>query len=368
MGGRKIRVGIIGANVGYGWTPRSHAPAIAEMPEIEFSAVCTSRKETAKESADAYGVPLAFSNHKEMLDKTDLDVVAVVVRVPKHYDLAMDVLKAGKNIYTEWPLGANLKEAEEMTHLAKEKGLLTMVGLQSRAAPIFLYLRDLIHEGHIGEVLSANMRQFSSGVLSRPPGRTWQKDVELGATTLTIPFGHSIDALCMCLGEFASVSGKVSTKVPQWHEQETNRMVQVSSPDTVMITGILESGTAVSAHVSAIPYHGSGYRFEIYGREGTLVVTSNDAPSTGSSKLWGGQPNGTDLVELEVPETYTKVPSSVPSGAPFNIAQLWDRFAEGIKTNTEVEPNFSTALTRHKLLDAIQKSSDTGITQKVYGS
>jgi len=226
-----------------------------------------------------------------------------------------------------------------------------MVGLQSRAAPIFLYLRDLIHEGHIGEVLSANMRQFSSGVLSRPPGRTWQKDVELGATTLTIPFGHSIDALCMCLGEFASVSGNVST--------------QVSSPDTVMITGILESGTAVSAHVSAIPYHGSGYRFEIYGREGTLVVTSNDAPSTGSSKLWGGQPNGTDLVELEVPETYTKVPSSVPSGAPFNIAQLWDRFAEGIKTNTEVEPNFSTALTRHKLLDAIQKSSDTGITQKL---
>jgi predicted dehydrogenase len=119
MVGKKIRVGIIGANVGYGWTPRSHAPAIAEMPEIEFSAVCTSREETAKESADTYGVPLAFSNHNEMLDKADLDVVAVVVRVPKHYALAMDVLKAGKNIYTEWPLGANLKEAEELTSLAK---------------------------------------------------------------------------------------------------------------------------------------------------------------------------------------------------------------------------------------------------------
>ena len=72
-----------------------------------------------------------------------------------------------------------------------------MVGLQSRAAPIFMYLRDLIQENHIGEVLSASLRQFSSGVLSRPPGRTWQKDVELGATTLTIQFGNSIDALCM---------------------------------------------------------------------------------------------------------------------------------------------------------------------------
>ena len=39
MADEKIRVGIIGANVGYGWTPRSHAPAIAEMPNVEFAAV-----------------------------------------------------------------------------------------------------------------------------------------------------------------------------------------------------------------------------------------------------------------------------------------------------------------------------------------
>lgn len=73
MGLNSIRVGIIGANVGYGWTPRSHAPAIAEMPGVEFAAVCTSREETAKQSADTYGVPLAFSNHKEMLNKADLE-------------------------------------------------------------------------------------------------------------------------------------------------------------------------------------------------------------------------------------------------------------------------------------------------------
>ena len=169
----------------------------------------------------------------------------------------------------------------------------------------------------------------------------------------------------MCLGEFSSVSGNVLTKVPQWHEQETNRMVEVSSPDTIMINGTLKSGAAISAHVSAIPHHGSGYRFEIYGTEGTLVVTSNDAPSTGSSKLWQGKAGQSDLVELEIPKRYTKVPSSVPAGPPFNIAQLWDRFAEGIKSNTEFEPSFSTALTRHKLIDAIQKSSDTGTTQEL---
>ena len=132
-----------------------------------------------------------------------------------------------------------------------------------------------------------------------------------------------------------------------------------------MINGTLKSGAAISAHVSVIPHHGSGYRFEIYGTEGTLVVTSNDSPSTGSSKLWQGKAGQSDVVELEIPERYTKVPNSVPAGPPFNIAPLWDRFADGIKSNTEFEPSFSTALTRHKLIDAIQKSSDTGTTQEL---
>ncbi|MEC7733704.1 MAG: hypothetical protein VX981_03945, partial [Chloroflexota bacterium] len=78
-----------------------------------------------------------------------------------------------------------------------------------------------------------------------------------------------------------------------------------------------------------------------------------------------GKSGESDLVELQIPENYTKVPSSVPLGPPFNIAQLWDRFADGIKSNTEFEPSFSTALTRHKLIDAIQKSSDTGTTQEL---
>ena len=93
----------------------------------------------------------------EMLEKADLDVVAVVVRVPIHHQLAMDVLRAGKHVYTEWPLGANLQEAQEMADLARENGVLSMVGLQSRVAPVFLTLRDLIADGYVGDVLSVNL-------------------------------------------------------------------------------------------------------------------------------------------------------------------------------------------------------------------
>lgn len=361
----RLRVGVIGANVSYGWGPRAHLPALLALPQIELAAVCTAHENTARESAQKYGAPLAFHDHKEMLRQADLDAVAVVVRVPLHHRLTMDALEVGKHVFTEWPLGANLKEAEDMASLARKQQVHTMVGLQGRCAPAFLRLKELVEEGYVGEVLSCRMNVFGSGVLTRTSDRTWQRDRTLGANTLTISFGHAIDALCMCLGEFEEVSAVVSTRVPQWYESDTKRMVDVTSPDNVLISGVLKGGAVVSAHVSSVPWHGSGYRLEVYGREGTLALTSGQGVQTGESRLLGGRSSDAALNELSVPSHHKWVPDSVPQGPPFNVAQMWSRFAEAVQTGKKTEPDFDDAVKRHRLLDAIQRASDTGQRQRV---
>ena len=361
----RIRLGVIGANVSYGWTPRAHMPAIRNMPDFELAAVCTAHEETARESAETFGVPLAFHDHREMLRQADLDAVAVVVRVPAHHRLTMDALDAGKHVYTEWPLGANLQEAKEMADLARGKGVHTMVGLQTRCSPAFLTLKELIDDGYVGEVLSCHLDQFASGVLTRTSDRTWQRDRTLGATTLTISFGHAIDAMCMCLGEFQEVAAVVRTRVTQWHETDTGRMVDVTAPDNILVSGTLSGGAVDSAHVSSVPWHGSGYRLEVYGREGTLVLNSQQSASIGGVRLLGGRGGGSSLEEIAIPAHHTWVPEAVPQGPPFNIAQLWGRFAEAIRTGERAEPDFDTAVTRHELLDAIQRASDTGHTESI---
>src|SRR4029450_12614541 len=111
----------------------------------------------AKASAQKFGAPLAFHNMDEMVKHPDVDLVVVCVRVPWHYDLVMKSLRAGKPTFCEWPLGASLKEAEEMAGLARERSLRTIVGLQARSDPAVLYARDLVREGYIGEVLTANL-------------------------------------------------------------------------------------------------------------------------------------------------------------------------------------------------------------------
>ena len=156
MAKKKIHLGIIGANVRYGWSMRAH-----------LTAVCTAHPETAEESAKHYGARLAFHDFNEMVSHSDIDLVSVSVKAPLHYPMVMAALGAGKDVFCEWPLGANLAEAEEMAALAKSKGVRTMIALQANCDPTLLRLQELVEEGYAGEVLACNMTMFLPGILER---------------------------------------------------------------------------------------------------------------------------------------------------------------------------------------------------------
>ena len=135
----RLRVGIVGASAdGQGWAPISHFPALRTLPGFEIAAICTAHADTAAAAAKVYGVKRAFHDYPTMVQEPDIDLVSVVVRVPNHHQVVMAALNAGKHVYCEWPLGANLAEAEEMAALARSKGVRAMVGLQARRSHIAL--------------------------------------------------------------------------------------------------------------------------------------------------------------------------------------------------------------------------------------
>ncbi len=362
---KRLRVGMIGA--GGRWGPRAHVPALTQLPETELFAVCTAHADTAQAAADKFGVTRAYGSDKAMHANPDVDAALVAVRVPAHYVLSKNALEAGKPVYCEWPLGANTKEAEELAALARKMKVQTMVGLQRRASPAYLHMRELVKDGYVGQVLAVNMMMMGSGVLTRTADRTWQRDVMLGANTLTITFGHAIDALCMVVGELTEVSAIVSTQAPQWFETDTKKYVDVTAPDNIMIQGRLAGGAIVSAYVGVHPYHGSGYRFEIYGKEGTLaMIGGGEAGEEVRRSILGGHKDDKALTPLPVPERLRWVPEAVRNaGAGYDVGQMWVKFAEAIRTGTSHEADFDHAVRRHRMLDAIVRASETGQRQKV---
>src|SRR5438034_9726722 len=96
----RIRLGFVGANVRSNWASQSHFPALLASPDVEMTAVCTTRPETAEQARRAFGAKLAFDDYREMVASPEIDAVAVVVRVPSHYGPTRAALEAGKHVYT----------------------------------------------------------------------------------------------------------------------------------------------------------------------------------------------------------------------------------------------------------------------------
>lgn len=356
----KIRVGIVGATVtpgGSGWGANAHVPALQALPNYELKAVCTAHEETAKASAEKFGADLAFHDMDAMVAHKDVDLIAVVVRVPWHKKLVMPALQAGKPVCCEWPLGANLADAKEMADAAKAGGQPTLVGLQAQSDPAVMYARDLIANGEIGDIVTVHMSVMVGAVTERGDGRIWQGVRANGANPMTIPGGHSIDALCHILGEFSEVSARVTTRIDMWKHAVTGDDFPVDAPDTVTAAGVLKNGAEVSYQVASVPHHASGIRLEIYGRKGTLVLTSKSV-NIGPSQLYLGMGNG-KMTEIDPPDAYRLIPADMAAGPGRNVAQAYVRFADAMGSGSAAAPaapDFNDAIVRHTLIDAMERS------------
>jgi len=354
----KIGLGVVGASAKYGWGMRAHMPAILALPEYNLIAVCTTSEETAKASAEKYGSKKYYWDYNKLIADPDVEVVDVCVKAPSHFEVAMAALDAGKHVFCEWPLGSNSEQADKMALLAKQKGVKTIVALQSRYAPSFQNLRNLVRQGYVGEILSANMSMFLPGIMRpRPQRATWNSKKEAGAHALNIATGHALDVFLWSLGELTEVTGVVATQVKEWEVAETGEKLDVTSPDTVAIVGKLAEGGLVSAHISSVPWHGTAFRMEVYGTEGTLVATSDQMVEMVDPVLRGARSDEEMLSIITPPPELLWVPNEVPQGIAVNMAQMFRRFAESVRGGVDAGPDFEEAAKRQHTLGFLEKAS-----------
>src|SRR6266699_548623 len=323
-----IRVGIIGVSPQRGFASIAHVPALQALPEFEISAVCTTRQDSADAAARHYGAPLAFCDPEKLAQHPDVDLITVSVKVPDHYRPVMAAIEAGKHVYCEWPLGRDTGEAVQMLAAAERKGVRHVVGLQGQMSPAINYVKDLVGDGYVGRVLTATMIACAPN-WGASIDRAYQADRANGANLLTITGGHTIDALCHCLGEFGELAAFVVSQRDHIPVQETGEPVAKTSPDQVVVNGIVGSGAVVSFQVRGGMARGTNFLFEIHGTEGDLALTATSRTSMQRQELnlKGARGEGTALADLPVPGKYRWVPEGVPPGSPYNVAQLYMKLA-----------------------------------------
>ena len=363
MTGSKLGVGIIGVNPAWGWAATAHIPALRALPNYEVRALSATSEEAARAAGEAFGVAAVFSHHDELVLQSDIDLVAVTVKVPHHRELVSAALAAGKAVYCEWPLGRDLDDARAMAALAAEQGVRTVVGLQARQAPAIEFVRDLLSDGYVGEVLSTTMIGVSvpGDVVIQP--NAYMLDRTNGANLLTVAVGHSLDTLNYVLGEFADLSAVSAIRRPLITAEQTREQIVKTAADQIAVIGTLTSAATASVHVREAVAGGTGLLWEINGTDGTLRITA-DAAVPGIYPLTVAGAHGrNEPAELAAPAALTQKwpPLTSLEGAPaYNVGRAYAAFAADIDNRTHTVPDFADAVRRHQLIAAIQRAAASG--------
>lgn len=159
-----IRVGIIGLgakeaglNAVGSWAASALLPSFLNSPHYEVTAVCNSSVESSQRSIDFHKLGpkvKAYGSPQDIANDPNVDLVAVSINVKHHYVVTKPALLAKKQVFVEWPLGASTAEAEELTQLAKDANLKTVIGTQFISDPAFAKLKEIVDSGVIGKVTS----------------------------------------------------------------------------------------------------------------------------------------------------------------------------------------------------------------------
>lgn len=364
----RIRVGIVGASMDRGWAALAHIPALRSLPEFEIVAVCTTKQESAEAVARHFGIPLAFADPAALARHPDVDLVVVTVKASGHFAIAKAAIEAGKSIYCEWPIGKNAEETQAIRDLARVKGVRVFCGFQARNAPAFRYIRDLIAEGHIGRVLSADLLS-TAGVWGATisAADSYTLDQANGATLLSIWGGHTLDTLTTTLGPFADVAALVTMGRKAVTIVETGEMRPLRSPDDVMLNARLASGATASVHLRGGPLAGTGFRLEIVGTDGMLTVTAEGifAMVFGELIVKGATGSQGQLLPMQVPRNYCGVTAALLTPQAMAVAETYALVAEDLRNGTALAADIDAGVALHRLLSAAGRAAASGVRESI---
>jgi predicted dehydrogenase len=207
----------------------------------------------------------------------------------------------------------------------------------------------------------------SGGATTVSDVNAYTLDIATGANHLTISSGHFLDAITFCVSPIAVITGAaLATHYPRARSVETGAEVARTTPDSVVVSGILENGGTLAFHsfVGSSAY--VGIRFRISGTEGDLLVESSAPRGVQIVPLIlrgarAGDGPSPKMPRIGGSERFRWVAASVPDGPPLAVAQMFARLSESIRSGVPSGPDFATALANHQLLDRIRTASERPI-------
>jgi predicted dehydrogenase len=357
---KTVRAGVVGGGFG-----RTHIMAYQATPGVEVTAFCQRTKASAEKIARDFGIPHVFTDYHEMLTRGDLDVVSLTTPTNVHLAMATEAFDHGVSVLCEKPLAMNTEEAAAMLKRAEEARLIHMTCFNFRFIPAFYRMKELMRDGYVGSrILHVDAKWFTEGRADPSAPFRWRYQKEAVGFGAMGDIGvHLVDLVRWLAGDIKRVSGQQAIFTKQRPLAGGSGTREVTVDDCAIFIGELIGGGLVSLVANAAARGAAYQEIRILGNQGMLRAEVDRAkPDWMIGSLWGAQANNATQL-LPIPERLTqgfKPSNDRKAVAEFIFSNLTRLLAHGIKTGEQPSPSFRDGLEAQKVLDAVEKSVQTG--------
>ncbi|MFT4505729.1 Gfo/Idh/MocA family protein [Caballeronia sp. 15711] len=358
-GSGKIRVGVIG--LGH-WSEYGHLPSLKLLPDYELTAVYSRSLEKAAALVERHGFKYAATSLQELVSHPEVDLVLVLTPAFQHEEGIRAAIKAGKDVYCEWPLTPSTALSNELLALADKAGVRTLVGLQRRLNPGYRHVRDLLEQGEIGEIRSVRLHvSVEYFQRERPASLYYTIPEENFSSLLSIYGGHFLDALFTTMvGYPQSLSALTVNQFKEVTLVETGETLPHTSADQVVLAGTFANGAVLTVHLEAGKRNNFGIQIDITGSKGDLKISNTTSFGDTFNRIEIARGDAQPFTDVTIPAEYEWVPQGKLGASVVELANLYAAHARDVKTGSTLAPTFGDALRMHELIEQIVESNDSG--------
>lgn len=349
----KVRLGIIGTS---GWAEMLYFGVLRDCKDAEIAAVCGRGGERLAEVADRYGVAHTHSGYRDLLARTDLDAVAIVVPDDLHKQVTLAAIERGLHVLCEKPLANSAADARQMLDAANKAGVNHMVMFTWRWQPHFQYVRSLVDGGVFGRIYRTQLSFITN--FAHDNKYQWRLDPKRANGVIGDLGSHLFDLSRWLFGdEIVSLSADLGTAVPRG---AIAGHADVSGNDFAHATFRYASGAQGTADVTVVSHDGDRlvqHILRIEGERASLELEHAVFGATPELRIRMYEHGGKSTM-LAVPgEFYHGTDPANPLGIYHSESAGVRRFVSDIVNRRSAQPNFEDGWRAQQLVDAALRSS-----------
>lgn len=194
----QLRIGMIGVTGRGGIWRHWHNPG---GRSVIVGGADINPKHLAQFTSDHGGAPFTTTDYRRLLDRSDIDAIAVTSPDFLHEEHAVAALKAGKHVFCEKPLAITIDGCDRILNAWRDSGKRLMVGFNMRYMNIFRVMKEVIDSGTIGTIKAVWVRHFV-GHGSNFYYHDWHATQANGTSLLLQKGSHDLDMIHWITGQY----------------------------------------------------------------------------------------------------------------------------------------------------------------------